>query len=156
MHITMAPATAKDALEIAAHARQADIVELWASGYTTPLEAMMKGIDVSDGRAMTGFVNGEAVCMWGIADGSMLGGVGVPWMIGSEKLDKYALAFLRRCSGELSKMAQGYDILVNWVDARNTKAIEWLRWLGFEIRPAEPHGFERELFHQFWMKVNHV
>lgn len=150
MNVDMIPATIEHAIHIARHARREDVLELWAAGRTDPLSAMRKGMFNSTGRALTGMIAGEPVCMWGIAEGSLLGNVGVPWMIGSARLDAHAMTFLRRCASQLDQLAAGYELLSNWIDARNTKAIRWLRWLGFTVEAAEEYGFDRKPFHPFW------
>lgn len=145
-------ATNEHALDIAKKARQEDIIELWASNRTDPLHAMRKGIANSSGKAFTALVGDEAICMFGIADGSLLGNTGIPWLIGSKSLDKHAMAFLRDCRKQFAKLASGYDMLFNYVDARNTKAVLWLKWLGFEMDEPAPYGPDKALFHRFWMR----
>jgi len=46
----------------------------------------------------------------------------------------------------------GYSHLENWVDARNTKAINWLRWLGFTVHDPVPFGVAGLPFHRFDMR----
>ena len=50
-------------------------------------------------------------------------------------------------------MLATYPLLRNYVDERNTMAIRWLEWLGFEILPVEPFGVEGLPFHPFEMRV---
>lgn len=137
---------------IAQNARAADFAELLAAGGVSPSEAMLMGLSTST-AARTGLIDGEPVCMFGISPASLLTGVGVPWMIGTDRLERYQFAFLRRCRGELMDMGQGYTWLVNWVDDRNTCAIRWLRWLGFTIHDPEPYGVALLPFRRFDMKL---
>lgn len=150
------PAEESDAYRIAANARKEDIVELWAASRTDPLHAMIKGIRNSPNRCFTGWADGEPICMFGVAEGSLLGNTGIPWMIGSSKLDDHAMTFLRNSHRALSFMSLGYDTLFNYVDARNTKAIEWLRWLGFDIEEARPYGPDGVDFHRFTKRLTYV
>ena len=46
-------------------------------------------------------------------------------------------------------MLKTYRVLTNYADARNTTAIRWLRWLGFNILPAIPFGLDGLPFHPF-------
>lgn len=44
------------------------------------------------------------------------------------------------CCKYVEIMQEMFPILENHVDARNIKAIVWLRWLGFDIMSTELHG----------------
>lgn len=139
---------------IAANAREADVLELAAVG-SDPATAMYKGLVMST-HAWTGLVNGVPVCMFGVAPRSVLSGRGYPWMIGSRLLERYAVTFIRRCMPQVQKMRDSYNLLENYVDARNELAIRWLMWLGFTIQPAAPYGLNGEPFHRFLMETEHV
>lgn len=79
------------------------------------------------------------------------GAVGVPWLLATNAV--------RPLPGALTKLGQAYvkrflarwPTLMNHVDARNTASIEWLRFLGFEIREPIPFGLRGEPFHPFVM-----
>lgn len=135
--------------------RQADIDELWAANRVTPEYALTHGIRVSS-DAWTGMVDGQPVCVFGVAPASMLGSIGVPWMVGTSEIDRHAKAFLRRNKAYVDRMSGLYNYLVNYVDARNLRAIGWLKWLGFEIYEAAPHGVDGLPFHRFEMRAKHV
>lgn len=140
---------------ITADVRQADIDELYAASEITPELAMWKGLAVST-HAWVGFIDHEPVCMFGVVPRSVLSGRGIPWMIGTNALDRHAAEFLKGCRPQVAEMRSVYNLLENYVDARNTKAIRWLRWLGFEIGPAQPHGPHAAPFHYFKLETNDV
>lgn len=144
----------EDVALIAANARPADVAELAATG-SDPAMAMYKGLVVST-HAWTGLVNDEPVCMFGVAPRSVVTGRGAPWLIGSTGLERYVATFIRRCAPEVQKMRDSYNLLENFVDARNDLAIRWLMWLGFTIQPAAPYGINGEPFHRFLMETDHV
>ena len=149
--ISIIPATMEHAEYIAANAREADVQELHASSYQTPLNAMKLGMDLSD-FALTGCVDGEPVMMWGVYFESLLWGIGTPWMVATKQLDKFAMVFLRRCRDGLLEKKKNYGMLVNYVDARNVKAIRWLKWLGFNVEEeTKPYGALKLPFHRFTM-----
>jgi hypothetical protein len=129
------PATAEHIPAIAADLREADREELRAVGCMDPLDCMFHGLAHSE-KAWTGLIDEEPVCMFGAVPASILGNVGRPWMVGTNRLDKHPLVFLRRCKREgcLGEMRERFDVLTNYVDVRNTRAIEWLMWLGFDVR----------------------
>lgn len=150
--VEIVPATPEHAYEIAKNVRQPDVDELWAATAQRPLDVMLKGIARSE-KAMTGMADGVPVCIWGVVYESFIGKVGVPWMVGSVALDMVAVTFLRRCRAQLMEIFAGYDMLVNYVDARNKKAIQWLRFMGFTISDEPvPYGIFKFPFHKFSMR----
>ena len=146
-------ATLEHAAMMAANMKQADIDEVWATGYYTPLEALELSIKVSR-DPLCWLANGEVVCVFGCAEQSLLTDKGVPWMLTTDEISKYGKLFLRYNKKYIDIMKDRYRELENHVDARNTDAIKWLRWLGFSFGPAEPFGVERLPFHRFYMKGN--
>lgn len=145
------PATLEHIPLIAGNVRDADRVEIWAASMSKPERVLRNGLRYSD-FAVTGMADGEAVCMFGIVQESLVGNVGVPWMVGTKKLDEVALTFLRRCKAPLREAMNRYDRLVNFVDARNTRTIKWLEWIGFKVeKEAKPYGFLNLPFHRFEM-----
>lgn len=146
-------ATLEDARAIAATVRDADRDEIWASHMMTPLQAMEYGLRHSS-LARTGFADGVPVCMWGVVDESLILSVGIPWMITAAPLDQnhVAMAFLRRCRGAMREFWDGFETLINYVDARNARAIRWLRFMGFALQDPTPYGAFRLPFHRFEMR----
>lgn len=132
--------------------RQADIDELWASNRVTPEEALRAGLRLST-SVWTGMVDGRPICMFGVVPASLLGGVGVPWMIGTTDIERHQHAFLRRCRPHVAHMRRLYTHLANMVDARNRVAMRWLRWLGFRLGEPVPHGPDGLPFRPFEMRT---
>lgn len=150
--VSIVPATKQHAAEIARMVRPADREEIWAATMHTPEQAMLIGIEHSD-RTMTGMVNGHPVCMWGVVPESLIGPMGAPWMIGTVALDEYARTFLRRCKKTVVGMFADYQHLENYVDARNTRAIQWLKWLGFIVdKEPQEYGMLKQPFYRFRMR----
>lgn len=142
-----------DAEVIAADLRAVDVDELWASNRTTGAECMAYGRRYS-GETWTGTFDGVPVCMFGAVPASLLGGVGVPWMVGTTALNRMRgqKALLRASRATISGLSARYSVLANLVDARNGAAIRWLRWLGFDVLPPIPHGPDRLPFHPFILR----
>lgn len=144
------PATEDHVREIAKLVRPEDRDELWATAFCTPEQAMSEGLAMSE-KAFTGLIDGVPVCMWGVVRPSFLFDVGTPWMVGTVDLDRHAMKFLRRCRRPLLALFEGYDKLENYVDARNVRSIEWLRFMGFTVEEkAEEYGVLKIPFHRFW------
>lgn len=112
--------------------RAGDIAELAAVG-RTPQASLTAALRVSRG-AWTGTIDGAPVCMFGVAPTSMLTPLkGRPWMLGTAALDDNAILFLRRCRPVVARMLEAFPHLENYVAVSNERAIEWLRWLGFQV-----------------------
>lgn len=101
---------------------------------------------------------GEAICYWGAAPMNLLSEVAVPWLLGTDLLSRplFARTALRRARLEVRGYCEQYRLLVNYVDARNTPSIRWLRRVGFTIEPAAPHGVAGLPFHRFYMGFDDV
>lgn len=89
--------------------------------------------------ARAGVTEDGVACIWGVRARSILGGIGVPWLIGSEVLTmkKYRRAFLVESRKQVAEMQQMFPILLNYVDEDNVDALRWLQWLGFDLREAD-------------------
>jgi hypothetical protein len=137
---------------IAGSIREADKSELWAAACLSPEAALWKSLS-SSSMAWTGLYDSLPVCMFGVASGSELAGVGLPWMIGTQELDRLAITFLRRNKSKIQEMLDIYPRLMNYVDDRNKKAIRWLKWLGFIIGEPVPFGPFNMPFRPFEMGI---
>ena len=152
------PAEVGHIAAISADAREADERELWAQGRTTPAEAMHRGMQ-SSRQAFTGLLDGEPVCMFGATPYSILGGMGTPWMIGSNGLTplRAQKALLQESRAALAVLQHQFPtMLFNTVDDRNTSAKRWLKWLGFTLLDPIPYGPDRLPFRPFYWSHPHV
>lgn len=140
MRVELRAASEADIPALCADARPADVAEMVAQG-TTFDAALRDGVARST-WAVTGFVNYVPVCMFGVAPGSVLTGVGIPWMLATSALDRADVRFIReflpRNRLAVQAMLDTYPRLVNIVDERNSRAMHWLRRLGFRF---DPHSF---------------
>jgi len=133
---------------LASRARVSDVQEIKAVVGMTPLEALtisLKGSAIT----WTGYLDGVPCCLFGVGPAEGDPSVGVCWMIGTDDVERYPLAFLKASRRAFAMMLSRFPVLVNCVDARHEKAIRWLRWLGAEIHPAEPYGVAGLPFHFF-------
>lgn len=151
-NFTILPTTRKHIDDILPKVREADCVE-FARSCGLPLRAALHLGFSEKNVTYTGFLNGEVVVIAGIAPKSGDATVGIPWMVTTEKLADAGLTFLRQVKPIFEKMAQDYDRLVNYVDAENTEAIRWIKWLGFTILDVEPFGVGGYPFHRFEMEI---
>lgn len=147
------PSTWTHAVDIATAMRASDVAEVWATGHYTPSEAVAKSFLASRDTARTGLVDGKPVVICGIAHGQVIG-VGHPWLLATPELRKHSKRFLVECKKFMLEARKDYDLLHNWVHAKNVSSIRWLRWLGFELDDAAHFGPDRELFHHFYMEID--
>jgi len=144
------PATEEHAKVIAPQMRQVDIDELWASWHVLPLDGILQSMRGSRDPKV-GLADGVPACIFGVAERSILSGVGYPWLMATPEIKNHALRFLRMTKEYMQGVKRRYSLLENYGDARNTEAFKWMEWLGFEILPAEPYGIEQLPFRKFTM-----
>lgn len=77
---------------------------------------------------------------------------GVPWLISTTAIEGNHRHFLLECDREVAAMRRRHPVLVNYTDARYTKALRWLRWLGFHMHDAIPYGANGEMFHPMTLR----
>lgn len=143
------PVSVDEAAEIAAIVRQADIDEI-----TEALDIEMEhGLRLCFGgscKASKIVVDGKVVAVFGDSVHDVQASIGVPWLISTVHVEKRAKPFLRVCKEEVAEMLTRHATLINYVDARNTQAIRWLKWLGFKFSDtAIPYGPNGLPFFQF-------
>ena len=143
---------------IAADMRQADADEVWASNRNTPIEALMKGWEISNYTTVV-TVNDEPCVMIGLAIRDILSGSGVPWLLGTENALKYKRQFITQVPAVISEMLDICPRLYNYVHVKNKVSIKWLKLIGFTLEDPLPCGPNNELFYKFYLEslicVNH-
>ena len=143
-------ATMPYAEDLAENMCQRDRDECWAAGHRTPLEAIKESFHASPNAKM-GLYKGRVICMYGVAEISILSNIGVPWLLGTDEIEEHAKYFLRQNRYYMNDIKKKYSYLFNFVDARNTVAIRWLKWLGFRVGETQPFGPDDMPFHKFEM-----
>lgn len=146
VRVEVIPASLSDVDLIAPDVRQSDLDEIEGALHVPIKKALIDGITGSR-KASKIVVNGQVVAVFGDADHA--DGIGVPWLISTVHVERYPKSFLSVCKMEVADMLTRHKVLLNFVDCRNTAAIRWLKWLGFEFSDAEPYGVSGELFYPF-------
>ena len=136
---------------LAQHLRDADRQELAAvHGVGLDLlRCLQTAVRSSEEAWVAVTAYGEPIAVFGLAPVSLLGGIGCPWMLGTDVVDLYAREVVRLSRQHVARWSRRYSLLFNYVDARNLRSIEWLRHTGFTILPAQPYGQHGEPFHRF-------
>jgi hypothetical protein len=132
-------ATRQHAEILATIMRKEDADEYMAVSGHKAYPMMIEAIKSSD-VSYTGLFEGQPICMFGVVNESLIFKRGLVWFVGSSKLDDHPIGFLRRAKKGLMKMLSEYDILENYVDARYTKCIKWLKWMGFSVSDFPEKG----------------
>jgi hypothetical protein len=132
--------------------READKDEVNAATRMGLRNAVSSSVTMSS-YAKTGLVDGALVCMWGVCPISLISKKGTPWMLGTDLIKKKQKIFLKRSKPWLEDIKKDYNYLENYVDARNTLSIKWLKWLGFKVEDPIPYGVNGEPFHKFTMET---
>jgi len=125
-----------------------DVEEVWAAGHVVPQKAL------SIGRArsrdtQTFLANGRVLCIFGVGQIEAFKNVGVPWMLSSGELPKHYWRFARGSAEWMKQQTSKWTEMINYVDARNSRAVRWLAWLGFDIDVPRPYGPDDMPFHRF-------
>lgn len=151
--VTYAPATASDAVELAAGLRRADRAELAAMGLR--LDAVGRSLECST-WSLAVRVDGRLGCVFGVAPlgGAFFSDVGVPWMLGTDLVRRHQRLLMRDSPAYIRAMLDQFPNLLNFVHAENVEAVRWLKRMGFTLHPAAPHGPFGALCHKF--EMHHV
>ncbi len=135
--------------DVAGRLREADRLEVYAATGRDPDEALRDAWKNSLHRWSIIWM-GEIIGLFGLSSLSLMGSTGVPWLLGTDRMREIKLTFVKQSVHFVSAMLEIYPVLMNWVDARNTLSIRWLKWLGFRMDNApQPYGFEQRPFYFF-------
>ena len=134
------------------------------------LARCLRASDRHEAKASHGLTAAEAVriswggslARWGIEgdDGDLVGvcgvcpdaGAGEVWLLGTDALlatRSHRLQFVRSGRQWVDHLLGDWRLLHNWVFATNRDSVAWLRFLGFTVHPAQPHGPYAQLFRYF-------
>lgn len=144
------PPTDIDAILLACNMRAQDVAEVRAAGHTDLPPVIEDGIKRS-AMCWSAYVDGELACIFGCAPaGTLLNPIGIPWLLGTDVMQKHRRIFVRQARPYIAQMLAAYPTLMNAVHAENTVAVRWLRSVGFKLAPAAPIH-TGAMFHVFTM-----
>lgn len=150
--VLIRPTEPGDAARLFANLRPSDLTECQAYGQAD----IAAGIEASVRRSVlcwTALVDGEVAAILGVAPLNILTGMGSPWMLGTPLVDRYQRVLVRKTPEYIARMLKAFPHLVNFVHARNTTSVRWLRRLGFTLHEAVPFGPLGEPFHPFELRA---
>lgn len=143
--------TQEDIEYIIEHIRPEDVAELEALDGSTIREAFDETPGLLE-NSQVWEVNGKPVCIFGVTPQDGPYKVGIIWLLATDDFHMHTKKFARDCKRVFTEVIRGYGYLFNYIHSENTKSIEWLKWLGFEILDGRPLGHKGATFHKFEMK----
>jgi hypothetical protein len=141
------PATEEHVRQVAQRIRTADRAEIEAAGLR--VDAAMAASLRASLWCSAAICRGWVICVWGVSPVSLIGGIGEPWLIGTDLMIKFRKSFLLESRRELKRMLRTFPVLRNRVSAVHEESIRWLAWLGFAIGPEHPWGAKGAPFRVF-------
>lgn len=119
---------------------------MFAASGRSPASALIFSLRKSS-HAWVALIDGVPEVMFGVGEINVLAGIGAPWLLGTDAVERNYMAFLRLSVGFRDQLLERYPTMRNFVDVRNRASIRWLRWLGFTLSdPVEFRGHEFRLF----------
>lgn len=136
-------------IHVANNMREADIAELSASQRIDPEEGLRNSIKISDYASVL-VIKNEIAGIFGLVRTQSLVADGVPWFLGTDVVDKYPLAFVKKTKKIVALMNDWCPELMNYVHEDNEKSIRYLKMMGFTVsKEAEPIGCDGGMFYKF-------
>lgn len=129
------PVRTADLTAVAATMRDADRQECRAAAGMSGELALLASVHGSTEAYTMVAPSGEPVGICGLALGFGLGDRMV-WMLGTDSLAAHRRIFLEESRAWVDDRANRY-LLWNYVDARNTLHVRWLKWLGATFHGAK-------------------
>lgn len=153
------PSVPADILVVADNMRQADRDEVKAGLGCDPRETLAYCFFLGKPCMTVVGRSGEPVALWGVVPDGKYPEAGRIWLLGTDDLVEDSanrVRFLKESKKELALIETQYQVLFNFMDARNVVHRRWLRWMGFTFIAEHPnYGAEGRLFLEF-CKVSHV
>jgi hypothetical protein len=130
--------------------RQADVEELKATGTENPRDALVAGMEMSDGGCYTITMDELPIAICGTAPVELIPSFASIWMLGTEDIDACPTSFLRLCRKELlPDLISPYEMVFNVMDKRNSLHVRFVSWLGFTFIREKPFGPYGLPFYEF-------
>jgi hypothetical protein len=143
-------ARAEDAAELARYLRQEDLQEIKAVSGEDPAAALERSVTWSEPCYALVNEADRPLALFGAAPDARMRHAGLIWLLASTEFVEHPVWILRNCRKWITKLHQHYEVLGNFVDARNETHIRWLEWCDFKfIGLVEKYGVEQRPFYEF-------
>lgn len=135
-----------DLTELSLTMRQADRDEISHGTTGSPLSTLITSVGLSKDVQVIEW-SGYVVAIFGVVDAGK--GVGVPWMLGTDDIQRCRKSLLRGCREVVDGYSKDFPYLTNAVWSKNVVHINWIRWLGFTFEGSDIRNGETFLhFHR--------
>ncbi len=84
-----------------------------------------------------GLVDEQVVAIWGIYGTNLIAGEYALWMLTTNEADKHPLVLARHSKRILSSLLEMTPMIHGFVSCDYKRSIRWIKWLGFELGPAQ-------------------
>lgn len=147
MEIEIRESRESDITELKDRLREEDTKEVIADGHADAESALRYSFARSTLR-LSVVLDGAVVAMLGLVPDSLLGQSANVWFLGADDLKRMKKTFVRFSRQAIENFLLRYPLLWNYVDARYTKTISWLKSCGalFSEQAFEKNGQEFYLF----------
>lgn len=152
MHVE--PATLAHARALVGRLRESDRMELTAATGSEDHQFVIEQSILGSSQAWAAMVGDRVIGLGGVSPVGHLAYVGSPWFVASDEIRDHTHRFLLLSRRKTQSMLAEYDMLTNWVDARNAASIRWLKWLGYIVEAPQPFGARQLPFCRFWRRKN--
>jgi len=154
--ITIKKSTEKDLAHfITVGLRASDVLEQkrMSGGKTEQDQAVNDSFYLSENK-WTAFFNEAPVGIFGLVPHpNIMSSTAVLWFVATEEAESNKMMFLKASIDSMEKIkASGFSRIWNYVDAKNTKSVKWLKYLGFKLSPTV-YSINGNPFYHFSMEV---
>lgn len=139
------PNTPAHTLAVAASLRESDVQEIQAISGRSPEDALHAAVECSAWSFACVDDAGKPLAIFGLAP--IAPGTASPWFLATDDLKEHSREFLRISRRWVEEISERYPVLLNYVGVHNTRALKWLRFVGFDIHPPVPYGVAGLPFH---------
>jgi hypothetical protein len=119
-----------DLIYVLSNLREPDIKELQLLMGDDWYNRVLKNWKQLSGVRIACLDNGKPVAIFGVMKVGDVGSVG---MLATQDIEKELRSFLILGRKWVDVQLRKYNVLTNFVYSENTKAIRWLKWLGFSV-----------------------
>ena len=150
--VKLCPPSQELIAKLAPNVELADLLELSALHPGKPVDEILSDSVAASFICLIAVINGEPSAIFGCAIGENTeGSVGVPWAIFTENCRTYPKVIMQVALTYMRQWDEWFPVLANVVDKRNTRAIRWLKRLGFTMAETitTPEGIPFFAFERF-------
>lgn len=84
-----------------------------------------------------GWYDGEIACVWGLIPPTILSDRAYLWSLTTDLIEEHKFIFIRHSQRAIEILLDTYETIVGTTDAKDKRAVRWLKWLGAEFEPGD-------------------